>query len=91
MDDAIKGTLLWLWISVAAVIGVGLLWIASATTFWVFPPLVDPPDLATVLGGLARVGIWSIVSAIWTGISILGWKRFEKQAESWFKDNRVDY
>lgn len=91
MDDAIKITVMWFYISVAAMIGVGLLWVAAMATFWMFPPLIDPPTLVTVFGLLLRLGVMSIVSAFWTGVSVFGWRRVVSEVERWLKTNRVDY
>ncbi len=91
MDDAIKITVMWFYISVAAMIGIGLVWVAATATFWMFPPLTDPPNLATVFGLLLRLGVLSIVSAFWTGVSVLGWRRAISDVERWLKTNKVDY
>jgi len=91
MDDLIKGAVMWFYISVAAMVGIGLLWVAAIATFWMFPPLIDPPNLAAVFGLLLRVGVMSIVSAFWTGVSVIGWRRMISDVERWLKTNRVDY
>ena len=78
MDYALRNTLIWLYISVVGLLGVGLIWVASVSTFWMFPPLIDPPTLATFLGLGMRGAIWSITAGAWTFVGILGWRRLEK-------------
>jgi len=91
MNGGIKITVMWFYISVTAMIGIGLVWVAAMATFWIFPPLIDPPTLATVFGLLLRLGVLSIVSAFWTGVSIVGWRRLIGDVERWLRINRVDY
>jgi hypothetical protein len=88
MDDALRNTLIWLYISVVTLLGVGLLWVVSVATFWMFPELADPPTLPIMIGLFARGVIWSIVAAAWTFIGILGFRRVEKDLEKLLK--RVD-
>lgn len=91
MDNAIRVTLLWFYISVVAMMGLGLLWIASVATFWMFPVLQDPPTVTVVFGLLLRLGVWSVVSAGWTAVGIVGWRRLVGDIERWLKRNQVDY
>ena len=97
MDDLLRGILLWIYISTSVMIGLGLLWIASVSTFWIFPEFSEavlsgqPPNGLDLAGVGLRLTIWSIVSACWTFISILGWRRLVGDVERWLKTNKVDY
>ncbi|MCK4978420.1 MAG: hypothetical protein KAS36_15915 [Anaerolineales bacterium] len=81
MDDALRNISIWLYISVVSLLGVGLIWVASVATFWMLPPLVDPPTVTTILGLVVRGIIWSIVSAAWSFIGVLGYRRLEKDLD----------
>lgn len=85
MDDVLKGVLLWLYVSLAAVLGLGVLWIAGISTFWMLPELVDPPTFSVFVGLFLRIGILSAVSAGWTFVSVVGYRKLGNQTEEWFK------
>ena len=83
MDDTLKCILLWLYITVAVMLCLGILWIASAATFWMFPKMVDPPTWSIMLGLAGRIGIVSLVSAAWSAVSVIGWRRLIGDMEKW--------
>ena len=91
MDELVKNTLLWVYISVAAMIGVGVVWIVSLATFWMFPEITEQVTASAVVGLLLMGGMWSVITAFWTFVSILGWRRLKTDVERWLKRNKVDY
>jgi hypothetical protein len=88
MGDALRNISIWLYVSVVALLGMGVLWVASVSTFWLLPPLVDPPTVPIIIGLIVRGVIWSIVSAAWSFIGVLGYRRLERDIEKLVK--RVD-
>lgn len=81
MDETLKSMVLWFYISVVIIIGLGLLWVVGAATFWMLPPMVDPPTVGMMLGLGVRICIVSLVSAFWSAIGVLGWRRLGKTVD----------